>query len=228
MIRPVTHIDDLVPVRNVVISVFDKTGLGILVFGLLNNCPDVMIFASGGTYTFIRTLIGATAAENHLQEVSEYTGVPDTTGGLVNTLHDKLFLGYLTETYCAEHQQDLNREDAVPIDLVVNGLYPFEDVIKASGANLETARGNIDVGGPSALRAAAKNWHRVMTMANPSLQDYEEFVRQLEQNKGQTNLKMRFRAWEETFDALSAYDCQIYNYLRMAKFEEVEKIYAIH
>lgn len=227
MIRPVTDIDNSVPVRNVVISVFNKTGLDVLVLGLLKNCPDVMIYASGGTYDFIKKIMGPAASENHLMEVSEYTDVPETAGGLVKTLHHKLFLGYLTETYCELHQQDLKREDAVPIDLVVVGLYPFQDVIK-SGANLETARGNIDVGGPSALRAAAKNWHRVMTIANPSEKDYEEFARQLEKNNGHTNLEVRFRAWKETFAALSEYDCAVFNHIRTIKFDDVKKIYTIH
>ena len=228
MIRPVTDIDNFVPVKNVVISVFDKKGLDILVLGLLENCPDVMIYASGGTYAFIRQLIGATEAENHLMEVSEYTDVPETAGGLVKTLHHKLFLGYLTETYCPEHQEDLAREYAVPIDLLIGGLYPFADVIKASGANLETARGNIDVGGPSALRAAAKNWHRVMTMATPCKESYEALVRHLEETGGGTNLEMRFQSWKNTFYVLSSYDSQIYAWLQTAEFEDVEKIYNIH
>lgn len=228
MIRPVEHIDNLVPVRNVVISVFDKKGLDVLVLGLLENCPDVMIYSSGGTYAFIRQLIGAAEAENHLMEVSEYTGVPETTGGLVKTLHHKLFLGYLTETYCPEHQQDLAREDAGPIDLIVVGLYPFGEVVKDPNINIETARGNIDVGGPSALRAAAKNWHRVMTMATPYKESYEALVRHLKENDGCTNLETRFRAWKNTFDVLSTYDRQIYNWLKTAEFEDVEEIYVIH
>jgi len=228
MIRPVTDIDDLVPVKNVVISVFNKTGLDVLILGLLENCPDVMIYASGGTYSFIKQLMGATEAENHLMEVSEYTGVPETAGGLVKTLHHKLFLGYLTETYCELHQQDLAREDAVPIDLLIGGLYPFADVIKDPNVNIEIARGNIDVGGPSALRAVAKNWHRVMSMATPYKESYEALVRHLEENKGCTNLETRFRAWKNTFDVLKTYDGQIYNWLKTADFEEVKKIYTIH
>jgi phosphoribosylaminoimidazolecarboxamide formyltransferase/IMP cyclohydrolase len=172
--------------------------------------------------------MGAAEAENHLMEVSEYTEVPETAGGLVKTIHHKLFLGYLTETYCELHQQDLKREDAVPIDLLVVGLYPFQEVIKAENVNIEIARGNIDVGGPSALRAAAKNWHRVMTMATPYKEGYASLVNHLKENNGCTNLQTRFRAWKNTFDVLSTYDRQIYTWLQTAEFEDVEKIYTIH
>lgn len=177
-IRSVKKIDNLVPVKNAMISVSDKSYLSILVQGLT--------------------------------EVSQYTGLPETEGGLVKTLHHKLFLGYLTETYCEAHQKDLKREHAVPIDLVVINLYPFKNVVKKDDITIEEARGNIDVGGPSALRAAAKNWHRVMTLSNPNA--YFEFLEKLKENSGCTNLSTRFQAFKETFFILSSYDRAIFNF----------------
>jgi len=223
-IRPVEKIDNLVPVKHVMISVSDKSYLSILVQGLLNNCPDVIIYSSGGTFKEIKEIIGEKQANLHLMEVSEYTRLPETEGGLVKTLHHKLFLGYLTETYCEAHQKDLERENAVPIDLVVINLYPFKEVVKKDGATIEDARGNIDVGGPSALRAAAKNWHRVMTLTNPN--DYFDFLQMLQ--NGCTCLYSRYQAFKKTFLALSSYDFAIYDYFEDIKPEIIKETYEIN
>ncbi len=224
MIRSVKKVQNLVPIKNVIISVFDKNGLDVLVPGLIKNCPDVMIYSTGGTFKFIQDLLGPKESEKHLKEVSEYTGQPESEGGLVKTLHHKLFLGYLTETFCEAHQEDLKREDAVPVDLVVMNLYPFSKVVEKEGVTIEEARGNIDVGGPSTLRAAAKNWHRVMTLASPEW--YSGFVESLENNQGKTDAYRRFIAWKSTFSILSAYDTEIYKYLSSrAHFPEKGEIY---
>lgn len=211
MIREVKKVENFVAIKNAIISVFDKTGLDILVPGLIKNCPDVMIFSTGGTFKFIKDLLGLEDSGKHLREVSEYTGQPETEGGLVKTLHHKFFLGYLTETFCEAHQKDMKREGAVPIDLVVMNLYPFSQVVDKDDVTIEEARGNIDVGGPSTLRAAAKNWHRVMTLSEPKW--YSGFVESLEINKGKTDAYRRFIALKMTFYTLSLYDTEIYKYL---------------
>ncbi len=211
MIRSVKKVSNLVPIKNVIISVFDKTRLDTLVSGLIKNCPEVMIYSTGGTFKAIKEILEPGDAEKHLKEVSEYTGQPETEGGLVKTLHHKLFLGYLTETYCEAHQEDMKREGAVPIDLVVMNLYPFKDVVKSSDVTIEEARGNIDVGGPSTLRAAAKNWHRVMTLASPKW--YAGFIESLEINHGKTDAYRRFIGWKRTFRVLADYDAEIRTYL---------------
>jgi phosphoribosylaminoimidazolecarboxamide formyltransferase/IMP cyclohydrolase len=224
MIRSVKKVNGLVPIKNVIISVFDKTGLDILVPGLIKNCPDVMIYSTGGTFKAIKEILGPKDAKKHLKEVSEYTQQPETEGGLVKTLHHKLFLGYLTETYCEAHQEDMKRENAVPIDLVVMNLYPFAEVIKRPGVTIEEARGNIDVGGPSTLRAAVKNWHRVMTL--PKSDWYPEFLKSLEINGGKTDPHMRFLSLYKTFHVLSSYDTEIFKYFSsQAKFKDAEAIY---
>lgn len=224
MIRSVKKVSNFVPIKNVIISVFDKTGLDILVSGLIKNCPEVMIYSTGGTFKAIKEILQPVEAEKHLKEVSEYTGQPETEGGLVKTLHHKLFLGYLTETYSDAHQEDMRREGAVPIDLVVMNLYPFREVVKSYEVTIEEARGNIDVGGPSTLRAAAKNWHRVMTLSSPKW--YQGFIESLEINHGKTDARRRFDSWINTFRVLSDYDAEISLYLRTrAMFSDAEEYY---
>lgn len=127
-----------------------------------------------------------------------------------------------------DHQKDLERENAIPIDLVITGLYPFKEVIKNPETNIEIARGNIDVGGPSMLRAAGKNWHRVSTLVNPGKIEYEALIKHLWENNGCTTLEFRFNNWRKIFRTLSDYDKQISLYAETADFEEVKKIYKIH
>ena len=210
MIRPVTQCDDLVPIRTAVISVFDKDHLDTLVRGLCACNPQIKIYSSGGTAKHIRSLLGD-LAEKVLFDVSSYTGMPETEGGLVKTLHHKLFLGYLTETYCEAHQEDLRRENAVPIDLVACNLYPFEEVVSMAGATLEDARGHIDVGGPSMVRAAAKNFLRVTTVVDPG--DYEGLLLELKAHQGCLGLTTRFKLSAKAFDLLARYNRAIADYL---------------
>ncbi len=224
MIRPVEKVDDLVQVKTAVISVSDKNGLEFLVPALMAACPGIRIISSGGTYSFIKQMLDEKTAGAQLFEVGEYTHQPETEGGLVKTLHHKLFLGYLTETYCEAHQDDMNRERAIPIDLLIINLYPFQKVV-SQDCNFENARGNIDVGGPSALRAAAKNFHRVMTLTDP--ESYAAFVQQLNFFRGRTSLEQRFIAAKRTFKALSEYDTAIAEYLSPLDFSNVEKSYQI-
>lgn len=224
MIRLVEKIDDLVPINAAFISVTDKTGLDVLVPALIKNCPHIQIISTGGTYGAIKAILGERFASMYLLEVSEYTGQPETEGGLVKSLHHKLFLGYLTETYCNAHQDDLIREEAFSIDLVVINLYPFQKVA-AGNPKFEEARGNIDVGGPSALRAAAKNCLRVMTIADPL--DYDSFIQQLEFYRGQTSFRQRFIGAGRTFKTLSEYDTAISDYLAGEIFETAKESYQI-
>ncbi len=142
-------------------------------------------------------------------------------------MHHKLFLGYLTEMFTEAHQQDLARENAVPIDLVIVDLYPFEEVIAKEGATFEDARGNIDVGGPSALRAAAKNFHRVMTIADYTQKAYDSLLTQLKLSSGHTSFTMRFRAHKVTFDILSQYDTAVAAYSNTVSYDDMAALYEI-
>tara|TARA_Y100000310_G_C20661208_1_gene804892 strand:- start:769 stop:1491 length:723 start_codon:yes stop_codon:yes gene_type:complete len=234
-IRRVEKIDDIVQVRHVFMSVADKTNLETLVPSLIDNCPEVVIYSTGGTYKKIAGILDDMVEDentnhnpnlkNHVLEVSEYTGLPETEGGLVKSLHHKLFLGYLTEAYSEAHQRDLEREDAVPIDLTIQNMYPFEDVVAKEGIDIEEARGNIDVGGPSALRAASKNWHRVAVVTDPN--DYKRLIEELETNNGCTTLRTRFELHKKAFRFLANYNKAIADFVEEVPFKEAIKTYEI-
>lgn len=220
----VEKIDDLVPVRHVLISVSDKTGLEALVPGLLEVDPAIRIYSTGGTYSRIQQILGA-AAEGCLTQVSDYTGQPETQGGLVKTLDFKIYLGLLTETYNPDHQSDLRRTGAVPIDMVVVNLYPFQSAIADPGVTIEKARGNIDIGGPCMLRASAKNFIRVASVVDPH--DYERILNELAIRHGSTSLNLRYDLACKAFEHTAQYDRTIADYLFEQSLPTVRQCYDI-
>ena len=126
---------------------------------MLDINPRIKILSTGGTHKRIKEILGDRASGS-LQQVSDYTGQPETQGGLVKTLDFRIYLGLLTETYNSDHQKDLKRTDSLAIDMVVVNLYPFKETISKQGVTCENARGNIDIGGPTMIRASAKNFIR--------------------------------------------------------------------
>lgn len=112
-INTVKKIDNLVKVNTVLISVSDKTGLEAFVPSMVSINPEIRILSTGGTFNRIKEILGSEADAN-LMQVSEYTGQPETQGGLVKTLDFKIYLGLLTETYNADHREDLKRTGAFP------------------------------------------------------------------------------------------------------------------
>jgi len=220
----VEKVDDQVVLRHALISVSDKQGLDLLVKGLLQLAPSIKIFSTGGTFARIREILGEQAGDT-LVSVSEYTGQPETQGGLVKTLDFKIYLGLLTETYNPSHQEDLNRTDAVPIDLVVVNLYPFQKTLEKPDVSLEEARANIDIGGPCMVRAAAKNFHRVAVVVDPA--DYPGLLSSLKENHGGTRLSDRFRLAGKAFEHTAEYDNRIAGYLGNVDFSDAACCYSI-
>jgi phosphoribosylaminoimidazolecarboxamide formyltransferase/IMP cyclohydrolase len=209
-INSVRTIDDRVRVRTVLASVSDKSGLAVLVPGLLAACPDLSILSTGGTYDAIRALLGAKAA-GRLRPVAEYTGQPEMQGGLVKTLDWRIYLGLLSETYNPAHRAAMAMHNADAIDMVVVNLYPFQSTIARSGATSEDARGNIDIGGPCMVRAAAKNFHRVAVVTDPA--DYPRLVAELAAGRGSLALATRFELAKKAFRLTAQYDAAIAAYL---------------
>ncbi|MGD8833840.1 MAG: hypothetical protein PVJ84_07380 [Desulfobacteraceae bacterium] len=220
----VDRIDDLVKVRHVLISVSDKTGLEELVPRLKEISPELRIFSTGGTYNRLRDILG-TDSDQCLTQVSDYTGQPETQGGLVKTLDFKIYLGLLTERYNEAHQADLIRTQAVPIDMVVVNLYPFEATIAQKDVTLEQARGNIDIGGPCMIRASAKNLIRVASVVDPN--DYGRIIEELAANNGCTSLSMRYRLACKAFSHTATYDSAIAAYLADRSQEQVASCYTM-
>jgi phosphoribosylaminoimidazolecarboxamide formyltransferase/IMP cyclohydrolase len=209
-INTVQTIDDRVGVKTVLISVFDKTGLDTFVPGLLEANPDVKILSTGGTYSSLESMLGPRGS-SVLMQVSAYTGQPEMQGGLVKTLDYKIYLGLLSETYNEAHANDLKRFGAATIDMVVSSLYPFAKAIAEPGSTPETARGNIDIGGPCMVRAAAKNFHRVAIVTDPG--DYAGVIKELRTGKGALGLATRFKLAQKAFKMIAEYDAAISKYL---------------
>ena len=221
-INVVDKIDGLVKVRHVLISVSDKTGLDTFIPRLMEVNQETRIFSTGGTYSRLREILGE-AADSHLTQVADYTGQPETQGGLVKTLDFKIYLGLLTETYNDAHQADLARTRSVPIDMVVVNLYPFKETIAKEGVTVEQARGNIDIGGPCMIRASAKNFIRVASVVDPA--DYGAILDEMAANHGSISLDLRFLLAQKAFGHTAEYDSTIRDFLGEMAIQEVDACY---
>ncbi len=188
-------------IRRALISVSDKTG--IVPFAKALNKLNIEILSTGGTYKLL-TQEGVPAIE-----ISEYTGFPEMMDGRVKTLHPKVHGGILARRDL--DQAVMEEHDIPPIDLVVVNLYPFEATVANPDCDLTTAIENIDIGGPTMLRAAAKNNRFVAVVVNPS--DYDGIVDLLQTNESSLDQDTRFDLAVKTFEHTAAYDGAIANYL---------------
>ena len=220
----VEKIDGNVPVRNVLASVSDKSGLDRLIPGLVEVNPDIKIYSTGGTYKAIEKLLGERASRN-LVAVSDYTGQPEMQGGLVKTLDFKIYLGLLSETYNAAHRDDLARVEAVEFDMVVVNLYPFKETVAKEGVTPESARTNIDIGGPCMVRASAKNYLRVASVTDPA--DYGEILEELNSGEGMLSLATRLKLMKKAFAHTADYDRAIADYFAGQSIGDVAGCYQV-
>ncbi len=216
-------VEDLVPVKNVLVSVSDKTGLEDFVPGLIEASPDVRFISTGGTYTRVAEILEGDTGR--LIDVEEYTGFPAMEGGLVKTLHPKIHAGILGERNNPEHQRYLKEDvgGGVFIDMVVVNLYPFKKVIAAEDSTFESARGNIDIGGAAMLRAAAKNFLGCAPVCDPSL--YGDVLSDIKINKGSTSLGSRFWLAGQAFQTTAEYDGAVSVYLQDRFARNLGKIF---
>ncbi|MBI5124091.1 MAG: bifunctional phosphoribosylaminoimidazolecarboxamide formyltransferase/IMP cyclohydrolase [Candidatus Omnitrophica bacterium] len=193
----------MVKIKRALISVSDKAGLGELV-KVLNNF-GVQILSTGGTAKIIRSL-GVPAID-----VSEHTNFPEMLDGRVKTLHPKVHGGLLALRENKEHMETVKKHGIGLIDMVVVNLYPFEKTVAKPGVKLEEAIENIDIGGPSMLRSAAKNHKSVCVVCDPS--DYGAVIAELEKNSGSISEGLLVELGKKVFARTSAYDAAIYNFL---------------
>ena len=196
-------------IERALISVYDKSGLGELVEAL--GAYNVEIISSGGTAKRIGEL-----GYGKLVEVSDYTGFPESPGGLVKTLHPKVHGGLLMDVGDPGHRRWMQENGVKPIDLVVVNLYPFEEVV-ARGAGLLEAGHNIDIGGPTMVRSAAKAsllYGRTCVVTDSA--QYSEVIEVLRKNQGELTAGLRRRFALEAFKRTAAYDKAIVGYLEEA------------
>jgi phosphoribosylaminoimidazolecarboxamide formyltransferase/IMP cyclohydrolase len=221
-INVVDVIDEMVKVRHVLVSVSNKSGLNTFIPQLVALNPEIKIFSTGGTFKAIQEIL-MDSASKHLTQVSDYTGQPETQGGLVKTLDFKIYLGLLTETYNTAHQEDLKRTDSLALDMVVVNLYPFKETISRPDVNVEQARGNIDIGGPCMIRASAKNFIRVASVVDPD--DYDHILSKLQANNGCLSLDLRFKLAQKAFEHTAVYDRTIADFLKAKVASDAKSCY---
>jgi len=191
-------------IKRALISVSDKSGLEDFVKGL--DGLGVEILSTGGT----AKLIGGLGIK--VRKVSDYTGFPEMLSGRVKTLHPKIHGGLLALRENKGHMDQVQKHSIELIDMVVVNLYPFEKTVAKDGVKFEEAIENIDIGGPSMLRSAAKNFKDVVVVCNPDR--YKEILEDLKKNNGSLSDGLHLRLGVEVFEKTSKYDTAIYNYLK--------------
>jgi phosphoribosylaminoimidazolecarboxamide formyltransferase/IMP cyclohydrolase len=193
----------LAKIRRAVVSVSNKSGLDE--FALFLKEKGVEILSTGGTKKFLDG-IGVNPIE-----VSAYTGFPEIMDGRVKTLHPKIHGGILNIRDNLSHQEAKNLLEIKDIDLIVVNLYPFRETIARPDVTLEEAIENIDIGGPSMIRAAAKNYKYVTVVVDPA--DYSWVMGEMRATDGATSEALRLDLAKRVFSLTSRYDQAIYDYL---------------
>ena len=192
--------------RRAIISVSDKTGI----IDLAKRLSDlgIEIISTGGT---AKVLVEAGIP---VTGVSSITGFPECLDGRVKTLHPAVHAGILAVRNNAKHMNQINELGIQPIDFVVINLYPFKQTILKENVDLQEAIENIDIGGPTMLRAAAKNYQDVVVLVDPA--DYHQVLTELETNK-QVSISTKFRLAAKVFEHTAHYDALIAEYAKEHK-----------
>ena len=204
-------------IKRALISIFDKENLKPLLNSLKKY--KIEIISSGGTYKEIKKL------KFPCTEVSDYTGSVEILGGRVKTLHPKIHAGILNKRTNKSHHRDLINNNFENIDLVIVNFYPFEQTLKQT-SNHEKIIENIDIGGPTMVRAAAKNYKDVTVITSPK--DYPELINELKNNKGSTSLEFRKKMAQLAFTEIAYYDSIIANYFNKFNSDRFPKKIITH
>ena len=199
-------------IKKALISVSDKSNLKKLLKVLIKH--KIELISSGGTYKEIKKL------KFECIEVSEYTKSPEILDGRVKTLHPKIHAGILSKRNNKSHKNDLQKNNFQEIDLVIVNFYPFEETLKKTKNHLKIIE-NIDVGGPTMVRAAAKNYNDVTVVTSSN--QYNELISEIEKNNGSTSLEFREKLSLEAFSETACYDAIISDYFNKIRKNEFPK-----
>ena len=188
-------------IKTAIISLSDKSGMKLI----LNTLKKyrINIISSGGTSKEIKKL------GYRCTEVSKYTNTDEILNGRVKTLHPKLYAGILSKRDNKNHTKELEKNNYDAIDLVIVNFYPFEETLKSTKDHKKLIE-NIDIGGPTLVRAAAKNYKYTTILTSPH--QYKEFISDLEKNKGSTSMKFRKKLSQEAFNLTAYYESVISEY----------------
>ena len=205
----------MVQIKRAIISLSNKSG--IVNFAKKLSEMGVSILSTGGTAKVLKE------AGINVTDISAYTGFPEMMDGRVKTLHPKVHGGILGRRDNEEHMKQMKGADIEPIDMVVINLYPFESVTSRSDCTFEEAIENIDIGGPSMVRSAAKNFEFVAVVTDPS--DYSAILKEMEGSGGTLSRETRFRLARKAFATTARYDLLISHYLEDAATKKEESIH---
>ena len=204
-------------IKTALISVSDKTDLSRVLKTLSKY--NVKIISSGGTYNSIRQ------SGYPCTEVSAYTGFKEMLDGRVKTLHPKIHAGILHDRSNKKHSQEMYKQKFPSLDLIIVNFYPFQKIVNDSKNDKKIIE-NIDIGGPTMVRAAAKNFQNVLIITNKS--DYSDLINEIEKNKGKTTLNFREYMSSKAFGLTAYYDAMIANWFNQKlniKFPERKTIF---
>jgi phosphoribosylaminoimidazolecarboxamide formyltransferase/IMP cyclohydrolase len=190
-------------IERAILSVWDKTG--IKEFAAALNEMGVELLSTGGTARAVRE------AGIPVKDISEFTGFPEMMDGRVKTLHPKVHAGLLYMRDNETHQAEMEEQQLLPIDLVCVNLYPFEDTVARPNVTFEEAIENIDIGGPTMIRSAAKNMKFVTVVTDPA--DYERVITEMNEYQGRTSEELRLELGQKVFARVAEYNAAIANYL---------------
>jgi len=195
-------------ISRAIISLTDKSGIEDFARQLKEL--GVEILSTGGTAKKMRE------HGIEVKDVAEFTGFPEMLDGRVKTLHPKVHGGILAQRDNPDHQAQMRQYGLQPIDLIAVNLYAFDKAVADPACTLANAIENIDIGGPTMLRAAAKNYHDVTVIVDPA--DYPQVIAEMKAT-GNTTLKTRFRLARKVFDLTSHYDTAISEWLNKVDIE---------
>ena len=190
-------------IQRAILSVTDKSNL--LEFALRLQELGVEVLSTGGTARMLRE------GGVNVQDVSDFTGFPEMLDGRVKTLHPKVHAGILAQRDNPDHMKTMASHHLKVIDMVVVNLYAFEKTVAREDCTLEEAIESIDIGGPTMLRAAAKNYRDVAVVVEPG--DYTSIIEEMQAKEGQLSLETRFRLAKKVFRLTHDYDGAITSYL---------------
>ena len=205
-----------IKIRRALISVSDKTGLAEFAKNL--EKLGVEIISTGGTLKALKE------KNIRAKDISEFTGSPEMMGGRVKTLHPKVHGGILSRRN--QDKKEVKKHGIEEIDLVVVNLYPFEETIKKKNISIEEAIENIDIGGPTMLRSAAKNFFHVAVISSSSL--YKDFISNLKSGSGKCSYEDRRKLSLRAFEHVANYDISIANFLSRFDDKVPENFFTSH
>ncbi|MCK5808097.1 bifunctional phosphoribosylaminoimidazolecarboxamide formyltransferase/IMP cyclohydrolase [bacterium] len=200
-------------IKRALLSVFYKDG--VVDFAKSLAAKGVVLYSTGGTWQAIHD------AGISVEKVEDYTGYPEMMNGRVKTLHPKIHGGILAKRDNPEHMEALNKHGMVPFDLVAVNLYPFRETVE-QGGSFEAIIEKIDIGGPTMVRSAAKNFRDVAIVTDPT--DYLNILSEMEKNDNHLSLPTRFSLSAKAFSHTASYDGYIASYLSTINHQgEVER-----